>query len=629
MELPIPLLAILIPLCPLLGFILFVTAPILFRRPLKEATVAVIGIGSVGIAALTCGGISAQFIAQELSYVQVPLWQWTATAPLTLDFAFYLDALTLTMLAVITGVGLLIHIYAAGYMHGDDGYQRFFAYLNLFVFAMTVLVLADSLLLLYLGWEAVGLCSFLLIGFWYRNADNGRAASKAFLVTRVGDTALLVGLIVLYWQFGTLRIQPLMEAVRTPGVSEPIFTLCALLLLAGAAGKSAQVPLQTWLPDAMAGPTPVSALIHAATMVTAGVYLIARCHELFLRSEFALLAVATIGAVTLLIAGCSALVQSDIKRVLAYSTISQLGYMFVALGTGAFSAAIFHLVTHAFFKALLFLAAGMVILHVHHRQSLAAMGGLRRSLPLLCISFAIGCASLAALPLTAGYFSKEEILANVWHAGPHWLWWMSISGAIITGMYSFRLFFRVFCGPAPSEHSTDAGVTPHTLATALQNRLMGTAIVVLSLLALFGGFISLPLESVFGDAQHPQVSHWISAAGSLAPLLGVVIGWFLVRQHPDHSGATAQSRFGQFLLDGWGFDRLYQWLLVNPFLWLSRINRSDFINCLYQWVANTSLKINAQLSRSQNGVLRWYLTTLVTAIILMLLVAIIFSARAP
>src|SRR5919201_2852480 len=350
----------LIPLLPLVGFLVVATA----GSRLSQPQVSWVGVGSVGLAALLAVLVAWSFLAAPppgAAYAQT-LWTWMAVAGFRPTVGLYLDALSLVMVLVVTGVGFLIHLYAAEFMQPEEGYSRFFAYMNLFVGSMLTLVLADNLLLLYLGWEGVGLCSYLLIGFWYLDAANGQAARKAFLVTRLGDTAMAIGLFVLLSTLGTLDIQALMQrAAQTWPVGAGVATAVAALLLGGAVGKSAQLPLHTWLPDAMAGPTPVSAPIHAATMVTAGVYLIARLHVLFTLAPGVQVAVAVIGALTLLLAGCSALVQRDIKRVLAYSTISQIGYMFLALGVGAWSAAILHLMTHAFFKSLLFLAAGVVI----------------------------------------------------------------------------------------------------------------------------------------------------------------------------------------------------------------------------------------------------------------------------
>src|SRR5277367_1171500 len=374
----------------------------LFGSRLSHRVVAFLGAGSIGLAAVVSILISISFLSSPPpanAYTQ-HLWTWMSTGGFQPEIAFYLDPVSLLMLLVVTFVSFLIHLYSAEYMHDDEGYARFFAYMNLFVASMITLILANNLLLLYLGWEGVGLCSFLLIGFWYQEPANVRAAGKAFIVTRFGDTAFAVGLFLLFTRLGTLDIQELMHrASEHWAIGSGAAIAAAALLLGGAVGKSAQLPLQTWLPDAMAGPTPTSALIHAATMVTAGVYLIARTHVLFTLAPVVQFAVAIIGAATMLLSAFSALAQRDMKRVLAYSTISQIGYMFLALGLGAWSAAMFHFMTHAFFKALLFLAAGVVIHAVHHEQDMFKMGGLRAELPVVFWSFLIGGSALAGLPL--------------------------------------------------------------------------------------------------------------------------------------------------------------------------------------------------------------------------------------
>jgi NADH-quinone oxidoreductase subunit L len=403
----------LIPVLPLLGFsILALAGDALGRR-----SIAWVGTASVGLAFIVAMLIAIETIgAPDTRVFDQSGWTWFDIAGFSPHFGLYLDALSMVMALVVTGVSFLIHLYSAQYMADDEGFRRFFAYMNLFVASMCVLVLADNLLLLYLGWEGVGLCSYLLIGFWYRDPVNGIAAQKAFIVTRVGDVAMLIGLFVLFTSLGTLDIQTLMQRASTQwSGGSPLAVAAAALLLVGAVGKSAQLPLQTWLPDAMAGPTPVSALIHAATMVTAGVYLIARTHVLYTLAPPVQLAVAVVGALTLLLGGFSALAQNDLKRVLAYSTISQIGYMFLALGVGAWSAAIFHLMAHAFFKALLFLSAGVVIMALNEEHDIHKMGGLRKKLPAAFWTFLIGSASLAALPLiTAGFFSKDLILWRSW-----------------------------------------------------------------------------------------------------------------------------------------------------------------------------------------------------------------------
>ncbi|SHF51731.1 NADH-quinone oxidoreductase subunit L [Microbulbifer donghaiensis] len=599
-----------IPLLPLLGFLILVAAPLFSRRELPESISAAIGVSSVGLAALLTAVVALTIFRQDPSAVlQVSLWQWLNVGTLQLGFDFHVDWLTLVMLAVVTGVGFLIHLYSAGYMRKDPGYRRYFAYLNLFVCAMLLLVLADNLVLLYLGWEGVGLCSYLLIGFWYKDPINGAAARKAFIVTRIGDTAMAIGLFLLFNEFATLNIRELLIATGSASPNDSTITLAALLLLGGAVGKSAQLPLQTWLPDAMAGPTPVSALIHAATMVTAGVYLIARMHPLFALSETAMSAVAVVGALTLLLAGCSALVQSDIKRVLAYSTISQIGYMFLALGVGAWSGAIFHLMTHAFFKALLFLSAGSVILSLHHEQNIFAMGGLRRKIPVTFLCFTVGCACLAALPFTSGFYSKDQILLSAWeyYHGFNGIWLAGMLGALVTGIYSFRLLFLVFFGDegSASAHCEDAN-----------NGTMTLPLLVLAVLALIGGLLAPPLQAVFGEIQPLHPAFWVEALAIATPLAGLAIAWrlYLHRRRP----LAEPSALERFWFSGWGFDWLYERLLVRPFLFLARINRNDIVDALYRGTAAASRLLNLLLTSSQNGQVRWYMTTLVAGSILFL-----------
>src|SRR5208337_1448896 len=413
------------------------------------------------------------------------LWTWINVGGFQPQIGLYLDALSLVMVLVVTFVGFLIHIYSAEFMIADEGYSRFFAYMNLFVASMITLLLANNLLLLMLGWEGVGLCSYLLIGFWYRDPANGRAARKAFIVTRVGDTALMLGLFLLFTRLGTLQIQDLMRRAAEHWASGSTYAVvAALLLLGGAMGKSAKLPLQVWLPDAMAGPTPTSALIHAATMVTAGVYLIARTHVLFSLAPSAQFAVAMVGAGTMLLAGLSALTQYDIKRVLAYSTLSQIGYMFLALGVGAWQAAIFHFVTHAFFKALLFLCAGVIINAMDEEHSIFRMGGLRKELPIAFWTFLIGGCSLVGLPfITAGFFSKDLIIWQTWSSqqGQPGLWIAGMIGALLTSLYTFRVIFRVFFGPLGKPVTKRPGLA------------MTIPLLVLAFLSIVGGYLKQPL----------------------------------------------------------------------------------------------------------------------------------------
>jgi NADH-quinone oxidoreductase subunit L len=622
----------LIPAFPLLGFaILFVTAGLLPKR-----WITTIGVGSVGIAAILALIVMFAFLGAPHPYTKV-VWTWIAVSGFTPHIGFYLDALSGLMMLVVAFVSFLIHLYSAEFMSADEGYNRYFAYMNLFVASMLVLVLADNLLFLYLGWEGVGLCSYLLIGFWYRDPANGLAARKAFVVTRVGDTAMAIGLFVLFTNLGTLEIQPLMQqAVVHWPVGSALPIAAAALLLGGAVGKSAQLPLQTWLPDAMAGPTPVSALIHAATMVTAGVYLIARMHVLYDLAPPAQTAVAVIGALTLLLAGFSALNQTDLKRILAYSTISQVGYMFLALGVGAWSAAIFHFMTHAFFKALLFLSAGVVVQRLGEEHDIFKMGGLRPRLPLAFWSFLIGSISLAALPLIdAGFYSKDLILWEAWSDGAlgPWLWSAGLVGALLTAIYIFRAVFVVFFGPVRLEPTSPTGWR------------IAVPLVVLSILALVGGFVEIPpyLGNVPAFSRLMQSAlpappatvtagsspeFILSAIAALVAMLGVAIAYIAFRRRPAFLQAMVQSQAGlalqHFWETGWGFDWLYDRVLVRPFLWLARKDQSDFIDSFYSGLAVLSRAAYRQLSASETGRVRRYAAG-ITAGSIVLIAILVFA----
>jgi len=596
-----------VPLFPFLGFLILALAGARLSKP----QIAWVGVGSVAVSALLVAWLGAEFLNGTLQPYSRVLGTWMAVGDLSVPFGFYLDALSVTMLFVVTGVGFLIHLYAAGFMEDDPGYARFFAYMNLFVSAMLVLVLADNLMLLYLGWEGVGLGSYLLIGFWYEDPNNGYAARKAFVMTRIGDMALLLGMILLFMHLHTFDIQTLMLRATSqwaPGAALPV--AAATLLLGGALGKSAQLPLQTWLPDAMAGPTPVSALIHAATMVTAGVYLIARTHALFAMAPPVQFAVAVIGALTLLMAGCSALAQTDIKRILAYSTISQIGYMFFALGIGAWSSAIFHLLTHAFFKALLFLAAGAVIFCFYHEHNIFKMGGLRRAMPLAFVSFLIGSAALSGLPFTSGFYSKHEILAEAYGVSPI-LWMAGCLGAIITGIYSFRLVFVVFFGDQPQ---------------AVENHLgwrMSVPLVLLCLLTVLGGMLRVPLDSVFPALLSPEQEFSLVSVFTLtAPFIGLLIailfylrGGYSVRRFIG-LGWINQIRI--FCFNGWGMDALYDRVVVRPFKAIAWLNKDDAVDNIYAAIALLSRGGHSLIKSTQNGCVRWYATSMALGIVVII-----------
>ena len=597
----------LIPLLPLCSAVLL----IITAGRMPKQLVTLLGAGSIGLAAL-CVAMVAMTFLNDGQILQITLWTWMAVGNFSPGIAFYVDGLTIVMMSVITGVGFLIHLYSLEFMADDESYSRYFAYMNLFVAAMLILVMADNLLLLYLGWEGVGVCSYLLVGFWYRDPANGKAARKAFVVTRVGDTAMALGLLLLFTELGTLDIQAMMVAANSSWqVGATLPTLATALLLGGAVGKSAQLPLHTWLPDAMAGPTPVSALIHAATMVTAGVYLIARTHGLFLLAPATLEVVAWVGVLTLLLAAFTALAQHDIKRILAYSTISQIGYMFLAMGVSAFSAGVFHLMTHAFFKALLFLAAGAVIHCLHHEHNIFRMGGLRTRIPVVFWSFMIGSAALAALPFTSGFYSKDAILLSAFEQEP-WLWAGGLLGALLTSIYSFRLVFIVFFGEAKTEPDRQPGLK------------MAIPLILLCVLSLVGGWIALPLADVFPDSGHGEINHTIEAISIATPLLGLLIAYLLFLGRQLSISNITESALGKALQDfwykGWRIDDLYHNLLVRPFTGLAHWWRNEPVDLVYNAVVALSQWSHRSLGALQTGELRWYATSMVFGLVLLVIV---------
>jgi NADH-quinone oxidoreductase subunit L len=615
-----------IPLIPAIPFLSFLILA-LFGHRLSRRVAGFIGAGSIGIITILTFIIAISFFRSlpEVKTYSVNVWEWINAGDLKVDISFTLDSLSLVFCFVITFVGFLIHLYSLSFMEKDEGFTRFFAYMNLFVGSMLILVLANNILLMYLGWEGVGLCSYLLIGFWYKEPQNGYAARKAFIITRIGDTAMIIGIFILFLSFGTVNINELMQQASAKWVSgSSIAVITAALLLCGALGKSAQLPLQTWLPDAMAGPSPVSALIHAATMVTAGVYLIARTNVLFTLAPVVQTAIAIIGALTLLLAGFSALAQHDLKRILAYSTISQIGYMFLALGVGAWSAAIFHFMIHAFFKALLFLGAGVVILVLDEEHDIFKMGGLRKKMPVVFYTFLIGSASLSALPLvTAGFYSKDQIL---WYSvssqgGSMILWMAGIIGAFLTALYSFRMIFITFYGEAKTQPSF------------LPGKLMTVPLIILSVLSLVGGFVELPssighihLFSNLVDNTLPSIvtkekeysEVLFQLLSSLVAMTGIYIAYLLYYKRPALSESFSHSRLNKFFEKGWGFDKLYDTLVVKPIVWLSVIDKNDFIDLWNIGLSRLALLFNQLLSKTQNGKLRWYILSFVIGIAIIL-----------
>ena len=543
------------------------------------------------------------------------LGQWIHIGTLHIDFTFVLDQLSLVMLLVVTGVGFLIHVYSVGYMHDEEGYARYFSYLNLFLFFMTVLVLAGNALLMFVGWEGVGLASYLLIGFYFQKTSAADAGKKAFIVNRIGDFGFLIGMFLLLANFGTLTFTEIGSALTAnPAWQGGILTIIALCLLLGATGKSAQLPLYIWLPDAMEGPTPVSALIHAATMVTAGVYMIARTHALFDHSPFALSVVAVVGAATALFAATMALVQNDIKRVLAYSTISQLGYMFLGCGVAAYSAGIFHLVTHAFFKALLFLAAGTVIHVIGGEQDLRKMGGLWKKLPVTFAVTTVGVLAIAGIPPFAGFFSKDAILYAALMQGTNGkvLWFVGLVTALLTSFYMFRLWYLAFLGKSRSEHG-------HHHATPWS---MLVPIVILGLLSICGGWIGIDRFAAF---LAPSVGlRTVETGGanlelilSVAAVGVAILGWFVAhlfyKQGSERPAKLAAALPGGYnlLAHKYYIDEIYGAVVVKPLLLVSQYLLGGLVDKGIlggaAWLLGGTAKfLGALLQQWQSGNLRSY-----------------------
>ncbi|MBU6158157.1 MAG: NADH-quinone oxidoreductase subunit L [Bacteroidetes bacterium] len=563
-----------VPLLPLIGFLING----LCRNYLSKSLTGIIGSGVILISFILSVLIFNETRAESDALI-VKLFDFINTNDLKIPFAFQVDRLSALFLLIITGVGFLIHLYSTAYMHeeSDVHFARYFAYLNLFVFNMLLLVLGANYLIMFIGWEGVGLCSYLLIGYWFKNVDYGAAARKAFVMNRIGDLGFLLGLFFLLQQFGTLNYVSIMPAAT--GASVAVLTTITLLLFVGATGKSAQIPLYTWLPDAMAGPTPVSALIHAATMVTAGIYMIARSNILYTLSPVTQTVVTVIGLATALLAATIALKQNDIKKVLAYSTVSQLGYMFVGLGVGAYTGAVFHVMTHAFFKALLFLGAGSVIHAMHHEQDIRKMGGLAKKLPHTHWTFLVGCIAIAGIPPFSGFFSKDEILIGAYNVSPI-LYWIGLLGALMTAFYMFRLYATTFRGSFRGTHEQEHHLHESPLSMVLP-------LIVLALLAIVSGFIGIPelfakdahwlqkyLAPVFAQSNELAHAHhitheteYILLGVSITLILVVVVyAWKRFASKPDLS---EPSGFGKLLSNKWYVDELYAAIISKPLEQLS------------------------------------------------------------
>ncbi len=595
----------LIPLFPLLGTVINAVAGRLIGERAHW-----IAVPALGAAFVTSCAVFARVWAGETYTGSLFSWIGAGTfqAPLTAQ----VDQLSAVMLLVVTGVGFLIHLYSAGYMHGDPSYARFFTYLNLFVFSMVMLVLAGNFVVLFVFWEAVGLCSYLLIGFWYERKSAVEAGKKAFIVNRVGDFGFLLAIILIWVTFGTLDYGAVF-AKADASIGAGTYTAIALLLFMGACGKSAQGPLYTWLPDAMEGPTPVSALIHAATMVTAGVYMVARCHKLFEMSPVAFEVVAWVGGLTAVFAATIALAQTDIKRVLAYSTISQLGYMFVGVGVGAYAAGIFHLVTHAFFKALLFLGAGSVIHGLQGEQDLRKMGGLKSKMLTTTITFLVGALGLAGVPPLAGFFSKDEILAATFLDGHRVLFFLLLGGAFLTAFYTFRLVFLAFFGaPRMTQearrhvHESPAVMTLPLTLLAILTVVAGIALGAPSSHGTaFARFLApvLPLH----EADHGATGKVLILLSIVVAVAGVLLAWMMYGRRPVRPEEIGEPRSGlhRLLLNKYYVDEIYDALFVQPlyrlYVWCARVFDLRFIDGIVNGVGEAVTAWARGLRRVQTG----------------------------
>jgi NADH-quinone oxidoreductase subunit L len=632
----------LIPLLPLAGFLING----LFLGRLPKAMVSIVGCASIGLSFVLSLLLFLELkgMPADSRVIEQILFTWIPSGTFTVNIAFLLDPLSTVMILVVTGVGFLIHVYSVGYMAHDPGYGRFFAYLNLFTFSMLTLVLANNFLLMFVGWEGVGLCSYLLIGFWFEKKSATDAGKKAFIVNRIGDFGFLLGMFIVFWQIGSLDFRTVNHLAPTVFITGGgLITVACLLLFTGATGKSAQIPLYVWLPDAMEGPTPVSALIHAATMVTAGVYMIARSSVLFMMAPDALFVVSIIGAFTALFAASIGLAQNDIKRVLAYSTVSQLGYMFLACGVASFTAGIFHLMTHAFFKALLFLGAGSVIHAMSNEQDMRKMGGLKQYLPITYRTFLIATLAIAGIPGLAGFFSKDEILWKSFSSpyGSWLLWVVGFATAGLTAFYMFRAVYLTFHGTERMDSETKHHIheSPYFMTVPLM---------ILAVLSVIGGYVGLPhifgvpnyfeewLAPVFAGgavpAEHVRLSgggesglEWTLMILSVALVLGAIWAARFVYKTNTQAGAAFAAKFSTLkgiLQNKYYVDEAYGALIVRPvvrvsvFLW--KIVDVLIIDGLLNGLAVVWREISETFKLVQTGRVRSYATIFLLGVLALL-----------
>ncbi|MDB5258343.1 MAG: NADH-quinone oxidoreductase subunit [Chitinophagaceae bacterium] len=624
----------LVPLLPLIGFLLLSFG----SRKFSEGVSSLIGCGSILGSFIITAVTFVSFLSGDHAAVKVDCFDWISAGVINISFSFLIDSLSLMMMMIITGIGFLIHLYSSSYMHGDEGFTRYFSYLNLFIVSMLLLVMGSNYVVMFAGWEGVGLCSYLLIGFWFKNDPYNDAAKKAFIMNRIGDLGFLMGLALIFKTFGTFDYAEIFAAAPNlinPSTESIVIIAITLLLFIGATGKSAQIPLYTWLPDAMAGPTPVSALIHAATMVTAGIYMIIRSNVLYTMAPTTLAVITGIGIATAIFAATIGLVQNDIKKVLAYSTVSQLGYMFFALGLGAYNTAFFHVMTHAFFKALMFLGAGSVIHAMSGEQDMRFMGGLRKKLPITFITFLIGTLAIAGIPPFAGFFSKDEILAAAYAQSPI-LWGLGLIGAMFTTFYMFRLVFLTFFGDfrGTSDQAHHLHESPWKMTVPLM---------ILAALSTFGGFLGVPevlggsnwIKSFLGSVinyEHGHVAHHLDhateytlmAASVGVALVMIVIAWVMYgvkKQVPSRNEAEFSAPT-KLLYNKYFIDELYDILFVKPLYFLSKLTHSIIENKIIDGIVNAIgwlVGFGGQALRVlQNGSVSFYLFLMVMGTTLLL-----------
>jgi len=625
-----------IPLFPLLGFVINGIG----KKTISRKGSGIIASVAVFLSFAVVGALYLQVMNGTLQSATLDMFNWLSVSNLHIPFSFLIDPLSVTMMLIVTGVGLLIHIYSIGYMGEDEHANTFFEYMNLFIFFMLMLVIGANFLILFIGWEGVGLCSYLLIGFWFKNNDYNYAARKAFIMNRIGDVGFLIGIILMYYQFGSVNFIDVFGKAAGMHSGEPVITAITLLLLIGAVGKSAQIPLYTWLPDAMAGPTPVSALIHAATMVTAGIYMIARSSALYVLAPMTMNIIIVIGLLTALLAAIIGLKQNDIKKVLAYSTVSQLGYMFLALGLGAFSTAVFHVTTHAFFKALLFLGAGAVIHALGGEQDIRFMGGIRKKLPITFITFLIGTLAISGIPPFSGFFSKDEILAAAWDRSPV-LWGLGMLTALITCFYMFRLVYLVF-------FSTFRGTEKQASHLHEAPGVMTIPLIILAVLSFAGGFLNIP--ALFGGhesfhnflspvmSKYPQAETLITASSTQYSLMGVSVvlllliifiarRYYIVNKQVPEADASQLKGIAKLVYNKYYVDEIYDFLFVKPYTFLSVRLYSWIEKNVIDLIVNTTgavaIWIGSQSKRVQTGNTGLYLFIMVFGVIFMLLYLVI------